>query len=97
MTPFPESGNLQMALFIHMTIDLFERVEALLGLPSEFRIDHQIRKSGGLLAHEEYAGMLEVVIGTEERRQLAHGGGGGMRALRRSIKRARELLRDHIP
>ncbi|KAK0629907.1 hypothetical protein B0T17DRAFT_203193 [Bombardia bombarda] len=91
-----ESGNLQATMFIQMITSLFQGVEMLLGLPSEFRIDQQTRNSGGILSQEDLSGVVEAIIKKEGRRQTHHGGIGGVDALRRSIKQARELLRDRI-
>ncbi|KAF4629399.1 hypothetical protein G7Y89_g8749 [Cudoniella acicularis] len=88
-----DSGNLQATLFIQIVTSLFERVERFLGLPSEFRIDHNAKNGGGLLSHEDFGGIVEIIIRKEELRQP---GTGGIKTLCRSIKMARELLRDNI-
>ena len=92
----PDSGNLQATLFIQIVTSLFEEVESLMGLPPEFRFDHHAKNRSGLLNHEDFAGIIEVVIGKEELRQPAPGVTGGIKTLRRSVKRAKELLRDNI-
>ncbi|KAK3385202.1 hypothetical protein B0H63DRAFT_180244 [Podospora didyma] len=91
------SGNLQATFFIQAAIDLFERIETLLGLPAACRLDPQGKNGGGILGSVEFRAVIDVIISEEEKWHPAHGETpGGIKTLRRSIKWARELLRDSI-
>jgi hypothetical protein len=95
-----ESGNLQTTLFIQTVIGLFERMEKLLGLPVDFRISPYGCEHRGLLSQGYFPSILTAVLRQEEEGigQLAHAkrGLGGMKALRESMEKAKQLLRNNI-
>lgn len=86
-----QSGHLQATLFIQMATNLFEQVETLLGVPAEFRIDLNARNGEGLLSSDDFDSVMASVVRKEASRTT-----GGIHTLRHNVKRAHELLRDHI-
>jgi hypothetical protein len=91
-------------LFIKIVTGLFERIEKLLGLPRELRVSTHGRDHHGLLNDERFVAILKVVM------QKTGVGSGqpvhprrppkkrleGIMALRSSMKKAKQLLRDKI-
>lgn len=79
---------------------LFERMERLLGLPVDFRINPHGRENRGLLSQGYFPSILTAVLRQEEagvgHMVPAKRGLGGMKALRQSMKRSKQLLRDNI-
>lgn len=96
-TNFPtESGNLQATMFIQVVINLFEKMENLLGIPQEFRIGRRGNNHGGLLCEPEFFRILKAVLSKEELICKPDLGKGGVNALRKYIEQTRQILRDSI-
>jgi len=91
-----ESGNLQTTLFIQIVDNLFESMEKVLGLPRDLQIGTRGKDHHGLLSDEQFAPILEIVMRKEEVETPLQKRSGGVKALRRSITEAKELLRDSI-
>lgn len=84
-------------MFIQMVTNTFERMESLLGLPREFHIGtRDAGGTGGLLISGE--GFVEVARSMlrKENAGRPEEGQGGIKSLRKSIKKAKRLLRDRI-
>jgi hypothetical protein len=74
-------------------------MEKLLGLPRDLQISSRGRDHHGLLSDAHFIPILEGVMRKEEAptgSQPPEKGVGGVKALRRSMKRAKQLLRDNI-
>ncbi|KAI8963077.1 hypothetical protein F5Y11DRAFT_170195 [Daldinia sp. FL1419] len=94
---FPlQSGNLQATLFIQVVINLFEKMENLLGIPQEFRLEMRAINQDGLLSEPEFFRVLRAVLIKEELVYKPDVGKGGVSALRKHIEQTRQLLRDSI-
>ncbi|KAI1655840.1 hypothetical protein F4813DRAFT_366507 [Daldinia decipiens] len=94
---FPlQSGNLQATMFIQVVINLFEKMENLLGIPQEFRLNRHGTNHGGLLSEPEFFRILKAVLYKEELVYKPDLGKGGVNALRKYIEQTRQLLRDSI-
>ncbi|KAI2783063.1 hypothetical protein F4815DRAFT_491698 [Daldinia loculata] len=94
---FPlQSGNLQATMFIQVVINLFEKMENLLGIPQEFRIGRRGNNHGGLLCEPEFFRILKAVLSKEELICKPDLGKGGVNALRKYIEQTRQILRDSI-
>ncbi|KAI1312055.1 hypothetical protein F5Y03DRAFT_263122 [Xylaria venustula] len=52
-----ESGNLQATLFIQMVTSLFERLECLLGLPSDLRVTTRASDQGAICLGDDIQGL----------------------------------------
>lgn len=102
-----ESGNLQTTLLIQIVTSLFERIEKLLGLPRDLRVSRTGQDHHGLLSDWHLAAILELVMRKEELGAGGSGGAsdtgkigadglGGIKALRRIIRKAKTLLRESI-
>ncbi|KAI0131222.1 hypothetical protein F4814DRAFT_445363 [Daldinia grandis] len=94
---FPlQSGNLQATMFIQVVINLFDKMEKLLGIPQEFRIGKYGTNHDGLLCEPEFFRFLKAALSKEELICKPDHGKGGVNALRKYIEQARQLLRDSI-
>ncbi|KAI1411742.1 hypothetical protein F5Y13DRAFT_200729 [Hypoxylon sp. FL1857] len=93
--PALESGNVQATLFIEIVNNLFQRMEDLLGIPSELRIGPRGTDNGGLLSEEGFAETLRMMVSREELLYLPEYGKGGARALRKYIKKTKQLWEEH--
>ncbi|KAI0850123.1 hypothetical protein F5Y00DRAFT_260854 [Daldinia vernicosa] len=94
---FPlQSGNLQVTMFIQVIINLFGKMENLLGIPQEFRIGGHGTHHGGLLNEPEFFRVLRAVLSKEELVCKPDLGKGGVNALRKYLEQTRQLLRDSI-
>jgi hypothetical protein len=82
-------------MIIQIVTNMFERIETLLGLPREFRIGTREDSCDGLLRSE---GFLEFALAIIRREDVGRPeeGKGGMRSLRKDMKKARQLLRSCI-
>ncbi|KAK3370717.1 hypothetical protein B0T24DRAFT_626824 [Lasiosphaeria ovina] len=95
---FPlQSGNLQSTMVIHLVTNMLERIEMLLGLPRELRIGTRMDGiDGGLFrTSDRFLELAEAVIRKEDVGR-AENGKGGIRSLRRDMKKAKRLLRGAI-
>jgi hypothetical protein len=83
-------------MIIHMVTNTFERMESLLGLPREFRIGtRDDGGNGGLLRGDGLVEMARSMLQKEDVERPEEGK-GGIKSLRRDIKKAKRLLRDRI-
>jgi hypothetical protein len=89
-----ESGNLQTIILTQIVTSLFERLEALLGLPREFPIGGRKPESPGLFGQQGFMKTAGPILRMEEVGASDHE--GGMKALRRHIKRVKHLLKESI-
>ncbi|KAK5652235.1 hypothetical protein OQA88_10732 [Cercophora sp. LCS_1] len=93
---FPlQSGNLQATMIIHLVTSMFERIESLLGLPRELRIGTREVGHDGLLRSEGLLRLAESLIRREDTGRPEEGK-GGIKSLRRDMKKAKRLLRGRI-
>ncbi|KAK0705862.1 hypothetical protein B0T26DRAFT_724769 [Lasiosphaeria miniovina] len=95
---FPlQSGNLQSTMVIHLVTNMLERIETLLGLPRELRIGTRVDCiDGGLFrTSDRFLELAEAFIRKEDVGR-AEDGKGGIRSLRRDMKKAKRLLRGAI-
>ncbi|KAK3369912.1 hypothetical protein B0H63DRAFT_304330 [Podospora didyma] len=93
---FPvESGNLQATMIIHYVANTLDKIETLLGLPRELRIGTREDSSHGLLRNERFLEVAESVIRKEDVGREVEGK-GGIRSLRRNMKKSKRLLRSRI-
>ncbi|KAI1503765.1 hypothetical protein F5X99DRAFT_89699 [Biscogniauxia marginata] len=93
---FPlQSGNLQATTFIQIATSLFEKIEGLLGLPQELRVTVRGGKPEGLLSEEEFTEAVKIILAKDEPGNPEQGK-GGVKSLRRNMKRATQLLRESI-
>ena len=90
-----ESGNLQATVFIQVVTNMLERVESLLGLPAEFRINNREDDSEGLLKDQDFVEIAAVMLSKEDTRRLENEK-GGVKALRSYIRKAKQMLREDI-
>lgn len=90
-----ESGNLQTIILIQVVTSLFERMESLLGLPREFRIGARKEEPRGLFVQPGFMDIAGPIMRKEDDGQLHHGQ-GGVKSLRKCIKKSKQLLRDSI-
>ncbi|KAJ8070563.1 hypothetical protein OCU04_000937 [Sclerotinia nivalis] len=91
----PQSGNLQTTILIQIITSLFERIERLLGLPGEFRINSGESAPNGLLSDEEFVDIVRLVFRTQESGQ-SESRRGGVKALRRHLEEIKQLLKNSI-
>ena len=80
---------------IQLISNILERIETLLGLPRQFRIGTREDKRDGLLRYDGFIEIAKEIIRKEDV-GLPQEGKGGIRSLRRDMKRAKRLLRDYI-
>ncbi|KAI0013520.1 hypothetical protein F4779DRAFT_399868 [Xylariaceae sp. FL0662B] len=93
---FPlQSGNLQATMFIQISTSLFERIESLLGLPHELRVTIRGGKREGLLSEEDFTEVIKAVLSRDESGRPENGK-GGVKLLRKNMKKAMQLLRESI-
>ncbi|KAI1132428.1 hypothetical protein F5Y10DRAFT_208032 [Nemania abortiva] len=90
-----ESGNLQATLFIQIIMSLFERLESLIGLPSELRITMRVVDRGGLFVDKDFQSVVKTVLSKDEVGRPENGK-GGVASLRKHMKDAVRLLRESI-
>lgn len=74
---------------------MLERVESLLGLPAEFRINHREDDGNGLLKNQGLVEIAATMLSKEELR-CSENGKGGIKALRSYIRKSKQLLRENI-
>ncbi|KAF7867313.1 hypothetical protein EAF04_005396 [Stromatinia cepivora] len=87
---FPlQSGNLQTTILIQIITSLFERIERLLGLPREFRINSRESAPDGLLSDDEFVDIVRLVFQTQESDQ-SDSRRGGVKALRGHLKEIKQ-------
>lgn len=91
----PESGNLQAMILIQIVTHFFDKIEKQLGLTQENRLSGRGGHYAGLLSDEDYARMVKVVTRKEEIGE-PDTGRGGIKCLRKLIKRAKQLLKESI-
>lgn len=91
----PESGNLQTIILIQIVTSLFERLETLLGLPREFRIGGREPECPGLFGQQGFMETARPIMRNEEIGAMDHGK-GGVEALRRHIRKTKQLLKESI-
>lgn len=83
-------------MFIQMVTNTFERMESLLGLPREFHIGRRDADgTGGLLSGQGFVEVARSML-RKENAGRPEEGQGGIKSLRKSIKKAKRLLRDRI-
>lgn len=83
-------------MFIQMVTNTFERMERLLGLPREFHIGTRDGGgSSGLLSGDGFLDVAKSMLRKEEVGRSEEGQ-GGIKYLRKTIKKAKRLLRDRI-
>ena len=90
-----ESGNLQTMIFIQIVTHLLGRIERLLGFPREFRLDASGNDYQGLLSHEESNKIVKGVF-EKEARSNHKNGRGGIKALRKKLRKSEQLLKESI-
>ncbi|KAI0378983.1 hypothetical protein F5Y04DRAFT_138304 [Hypomontagnella monticulosa] len=90
-----QSGNLQVAIVIQIVVNMFERIEGLLRLPREFRINRRDGDSSGLLRDIGASEITRSIIIQEEEGDLINGK-GGIKLLRKYVKKTNQLLREGI-
>ncbi|KAI1388370.1 uncharacterized protein F4822DRAFT_244055 [Hypoxylon trugodes] len=94
---FPlQSGNLQSMMFIQIVVNLFERMESLLGIPRQFRIGTRGKDNGGLLTGDDFCGVVRMMIDKEELVCQPELGKGGVKVLRKYIENSKRLLLESI-
>ncbi|KAI0974338.1 hypothetical protein F4678DRAFT_371563 [Xylaria arbuscula] len=89
------SGNLQALILIQVVTSDFEKIEVLLGLPVELRICRRRRERNGLFGTYGFLDLATAILGREDGETPGRGK-GGIKTLRRSIARAKSLLKEHI-
>ncbi|KAI8623594.1 hypothetical protein F5Y19DRAFT_481510 [Xylariaceae sp. FL1651] len=89
------SGNLQTLIFIQIVTSYFEKIEVLLGLPTELRISRRRGEQDGLFGAYGFSDLATAILGREDDETLGKGK-GGIKALRRNIARAKSLLKERI-
>ena len=94
LTPI-ESGNLQAMVLIQIVMHLLEKIEKLLGLPQEFRLNANGGDCHGLLNDEDFAKIIKIIIKKEETGN-SENGKGGIKALRKLMKKSKHLLKESI-
>ncbi|KAK8023868.1 hypothetical protein PG993_011934 [Apiospora rasikravindrae] len=96
-----QSGNLQITMVIQLVTNAFERMEAILGLPSELCLhsnasDDGLRQNphghGSLLGDEGLLDVARTIIGKEDAGRPEEGK-GGIQSLCGDILKTRDLLR----
>ncbi|KAI1868755.1 hypothetical protein JX265_006734 [Neoarthrinium moseri] len=93
---FPiQSGNLQTIILIQVVTSLFERVESLLGLPHELRLSTRREEPQGLFHEPGFMDIAGPIMKKEEGGE-PHQGRGGIKCLRKYIKKTKQLLRNRI-
>ncbi|KAI1209520.1 uncharacterized protein F4807DRAFT_467707 [Annulohypoxylon truncatum] len=90
-----ESGNLQTLVLIQTVTSLLERIGVLLGLPQEFRISRRRGEERGLLSAPGFLSLTKLALEKEDA-GTGLNGKGGMKALRKNIAKAKQLLRERI-
>ncbi|KAI3394020.1 hypothetical protein diail_3284 [Diaporthe ilicicola] len=90
-----ESGNLQILILIEIVTSLFDRLDALLGLPKELRMSRRRREQKGLLSTADFSDLTSLILRKDEQRGHEDGK-GGIKALRRHLAGAKQLLRECI-
>jgi len=90
-----ECGNLQAMILIQIVTHLLEKIEKVLGLPAEYRLNKTGDPQPGLSSDEDFAKMVKIVIRKEEIGSPENGK-GGMKTLRNHIKLAKQLLKKSI-
>lgn len=90
-----ESGNLQTLILIQVVTSLFERMEVLLGFPREFRMSTRKEEPHGLFAQLGFMDIAGPIMRKEDEGDV-HCGQGGVKCLRKYIKKTKKLLRDRI-
>ncbi|KAI1381464.1 hypothetical protein F4677DRAFT_403085 [Hypoxylon crocopeplum] len=91
-----QSGNLQATVFIQIITSLFEKMENLLGIPQQFRVNMSGSDRDGLFSGEHFTEVVKLVIAGEELICQPVNGKGGIKSLRENMKRAKKLLRESI-
>jgi hypothetical protein len=82
-------------MIIHIVTNMFERMEIVLGLPREFRIGTREDLQDGLLRSEGFIEIAKSLLRKEDEGR-PEVGKGGIKSLKKNLKRAKRLLRDHI-
>lgn len=90
-----EPGNMQALVLIQVATSLFEKIDAILGLPSDFQINRRRRQTSGLLSAPGPLALAKIVL-----EQEGHGspmnGKGGIQALHKHVAKAKKLLKERI-
>ena len=82
-------------MIIQLVTSMFEKIETVIGLPREFRIGTRENGQDGLLRDKSLLGFAKSMIQKEDSGN-AEEGKGGIKSLRKNMKRAKRLLRDRI-
>ncbi|KAI0434877.1 hypothetical protein F5Y09DRAFT_190994 [Xylaria sp. FL1042] len=90
-----DSGNLQTLILIQIVTSYFEKIEVLLGLPIELRINRRRGERDGLFGAYGFLDLATAILGREDDETLGRGK-GGIKTLRRNIARAKSLLKERI-
>ncbi|KAG8161615.1 hypothetical protein KVR01_008602 [Diaporthe batatas] len=90
-----DSGNLQILILLETVTSLFERLDALLGLPKELRISRRRREQQGLLSATDFLDLTSLILRKECQEGHADGK-GGIKALRVHLAGCKQLLRECI-
>ena len=90
-----ESGSVQAMILIQISMHLIEKVEMMLGVPQECCLNGRAGFSEGLLSDRDFAKIVQAVLKKEESGCSEHGR-GGVKALRKHMKSAKQLLKEII-
>jgi hypothetical protein len=82
-------------MIIQLATNMFERIESLLGLPTELRIGTRDDNHQGLLETEGFLELAVAIIRKDELGSPKHCK-GGMRSLREDMEKSKVLLRTRI-
>ena len=82
-------------MIIQLILNVFGRIEILLGLPKQFRVGNRETSEDGLFGQGDALDCAIAKIRQEEVGRQEEGK-GGVRSLRENIEKATELLRTRI-
>ncbi|KAI0808887.1 hypothetical protein GGR55DRAFT_689813 [Xylaria sp. FL0064] len=82
-------------ILIQIVTSYFEKIEVLLSLPIELRINRRRGERDGLFGAYGFLDLATAILGREDDETLGRGK-GGIKALRRNIVRAKSLLKERI-
>ncbi|KAF2795004.1 hypothetical protein K505DRAFT_374215 [Melanomma pulvis-pyrius CBS 109.77] len=90
-----QSGSLQALILIETVTNLFEKIDALLGLPKEFKISKHRAQQQGLLNVPHFSDVAWSILRRVDKEGVDDDK-GGMKSLRKHMVKVKRLLRERF-
>ncbi|KAF1993195.1 hypothetical protein P154DRAFT_583058 [Amniculicola lignicola CBS 123094] len=92
---FAKSGSLQALILIETVTNLFEKIDVLLGLPEEFKMNKYRAQQQGLLNVPHFSDVAWSILRRVDK-EGGDDGKGGIKSLRKHMVKVKRLLRERF-